>query len=140
MSWSRQGARFVVVGLASNIGLYLIYLLLTAFGLGHKTAMTLLYLLGVAQTFFLNRNWTFQHRGPSGRSFWRYATAYCVGYLLNLAALSVFVDWLGLPHALVQGVAIPVFAIGLFLVQRYWIFANPDASAPEVTAASATTR
>ena len=114
--------RFVAVGLMSNLVLYLLYLLLTTAGMGHKTAMTLAYMLGVLQTFFINKRWTFEHRGGIGPGLLRYFTAYGAGYLINLAALAIFVDVLGWPHAIVQGVAILALAVGLFLAQKYWVF------------------
>ena len=62
-----QLVRYIVVGLTSNSLLYLAYIGLTTLGLGHKTAMTLLYVTGGLLTFFANRTWSFNHLG-SGRS------------------------------------------------------------------------
>lgn len=122
--------RFAIVGLLSNAVLYLAYLGLTALGMGHKTAMSLLYVVGVLQTFLFNRRWTFRHGGRVPGSLVRYATTYLGGYLFNLAALLWLVDILRMPHAPVQGVLIFVVAGGIFLCQRYWVF-------PHVTAAGA---
>ena len=61
------------------------------------------------------------HRGGASRSFPKYVFAYGAGYILNLVALMFFVDRLGVPHQLVQGVAIIVLAFTFFLLQRYWI-------------------
>lgn len=136
-----EGMRFVIVGAGSNAALFVLYLLLTTTVIGHKTSMTVIFMVGLVQTFFLNRRWTFRYESNSGCSFWRYVAAYCVAYLLNLAALSFFVDWLGAPHALVQGIAIPIVAAGLFLAQRYWVFAEPErSSGSDSRAAVETTR
>lgn len=120
--WQVQGARYAVVGLLSNVALYLVYLGLTAVGVGHKTAMTLSYVAGTLQTFLFNRAWTFQHTGAVPRSLGRYLAAYLGSYVLNLGVLYLFVDRLGLPHAVVQGVAILGIAVLLFVVQRSWVF------------------
>lgn len=117
-----QFIRYVTVGLASNLVLYLAYLALTAAGLESKVAMSLLYLLGVAQTFAINRHWSFRHGGMRGPAFVRYCTSYALGYLINLVILMLLVDWLGFPHQIVQGVAILAIAILLFLLQKYWVF------------------
>ncbi len=134
MSIRRQGFRFALVGVASNAMLYLVYLGITGVGLGHKTAMTLAYVLGVLQTFLINKAWTFAHLGHNGLAFFRYLTAYGGCYLLQLFILYLFVDHLGLHHAIVQGVAICVVACLLFLLQKYWVFAitvtNPIGRAP----------
>ncbi len=121
-TWRIQSLRFVIVGLASNLFLYLIYLGLTAMGLGHKSAMTLLYLIGTLQTFIFNKRWTFSHHGNIQNSMLRYLAVYGVCYLINLALLYTFVDRLGWSHARIQGFAILTIAILLFLAQKYWVF------------------
>jgi putative flippase GtrA len=66
-----QFLRYALVGLGSNLLLYLAYLMLTALGVEHKTAMSFVYALGVTQTFFFNRAWSFQHKGAPRRAFVR---------------------------------------------------------------------
>lgn len=122
MKWHIQFSRYALVGLASNTLGYLLYLLLTYSGMGHKTAMTLLYAVGVAQTFYFNRGWSFGHNGRATTAFMRYVTAYALGYVLNLAVLMLLVDQWGWPHQWVQGVMIFALAGMLFLMQRYWVF------------------
>ncbi len=124
--WRTQGARFAAVGLLSNATLYLVYLGLTAMGLGHKLSMTLLFALGTLQTFLLNKTWTFRHGGRLPQSLARYLTAYAGCYVLNLALLFVLVDRHGLPHAVVQGFAILGIAVLLFLIQKFWVFRSVD--------------
>ncbi len=120
-----QALRFTVVGVASNLLLYLLYLLLTWLGIGHKSAMTSLYLLGVLQTFVFNRSWSFQHTGRASFALGRYAVVYAAGYLLNLSLLWVAVDLFHLPHQGVQALAIVLVAASLFIMNRYWVFAPP---------------
>lgn len=120
-----QFTRYAIVGLASNLVLYMLYLALTALGMGYKSAMTLLYVVGVAQTFIFNKKWSFRHGGNAAGAFTRYATAYAAGYALNLFALWLFVDRMGVPHQIVQGIMIVTLAVFLFLAQKYWVF-TPD--------------
>lgn len=117
-----QLIRYGIVGVASNAVGYLLYLAITAAGMEHKLAMTLLYALGVAQTFIFNKRWSFGHGGAHGPAFVRYCLAYSIGYLLNLAALFVLVDKLGYPHQIVQGAMILTLAVMLFLLQKFWVF------------------
>lgn len=117
-----QFARYAVVGLASNAIGYVIYIALTNLGLGPKLAMSLMYAIGVLQTFVFNRNWSFRFAGAAAPALVRYALAYALGYVINLLALLLFVDRIGLPHQWVQGALIVVVAVMLFLAQRYWIF------------------
>ena len=129
----RQLLRYGVVGLTSNLLLYLAYLALTAFGVGHKTAMTVLYAAGVTQTFFINRAWSFRHQGAPQGAFLRYVTSYAIGYALNLSMLWLAVDLLSLPHQVVQGVMVIVVAVTVFLLQKFWVFSDQTPRAGEVT-------
>jgi putative flippase GtrA len=76
----------------------------TNYGIGYKTAMTLLYTIGILLTFLFNRCWTFDHQGLSTKDFIRYISVYVLGYLFNLAALFLFVDELEFPHQPEQGI------------------------------------
>jgi putative flippase GtrA len=120
--YNTQFTRFVVVGVLSNLVLYFFYILFSTLGMGHKLAMTIMYVIGVAQTFVFNRNWTFAHRGSPGPALRKYLISYALGYILNLFVLWWLVDRLGYPHELVQAAMIILLAVAFFLTQRYWIF------------------
>jgi putative flippase GtrA len=122
MKWHIQFSRYAVVGLVSNLTGYLLYLLLTYADMGPKTAMTLIYAVGIVQTFFFNRGWSFDHQGSVPGAFTRYISAYVLGYLLNFVLLWIAVDHLRLPHQVVQAAAIFLVAACLFLMHRYWVF------------------
>jgi putative flippase GtrA len=115
-------ARFAVVGVVSNAALYLLYLLLTQLGLGHKMAASVTYAIGVLQTFVFNRRWSFRHAGAPTPALRRYIGAYSLGYALNILVLAVLVDRMGYPHQWVQGVMIIVLAVLLFAAQKLWVF------------------
>lgn len=127
-----QLIRYGAVGLLSNAIGFLLYLSITAAGMEPKLAMTLLYAVGVAQTFFFNKRWSFGHNGTYGSAFVRYCVSYALGYFINLAALFVFVDKLGHPHQIVQGVLVISLAVMLFLLQKFWVFRSTS-SLPETT-------
>jgi len=128
MAVHQQFMRYVVVGLASNAFIYAIYIVLTYLGIGPKLAMTLLYGVGVLQTFVFNKNWSFRFDGAATPALARYAMAYGAGYAINFLALVVLVDRAGLPHMWVQGVMILVVALMLFLLQRHWVFRRRSGS------------
>jgi len=117
-----QLIRYVIVGLASNLVCYLIYLGLVELGSDPKLAMSLLYMVGVLQTFAFNKRWTFKQKGLLRSSFYRYCTVYALGYLFNLGMLYLLVDRLAYPHQLVQAGMILVLAVMLFLAQKFWVF------------------
>ena len=117
-----QFSRYAIVGLASNAIGYVLYIALTRLGLGPKLAMSLLYGIGILQTFLFNKRWTFGHRGACGSVFARYCIVYGLGYVVNLLVLILLVDQVGLQHQWVQGVMILIVAVVLFTAQRYWVF------------------
>lgn len=119
-----QFVRYAIVGLISNGLLYALYLGGTAAGVAPKVAMTVLYGLGTLQTFLFNKRWSFRDRGPEGTAFVRYCIAYAGGYVLNYAILAIFLDRFALPHQYLQGAAILLIALYLFLAQRYWVYAR----------------
>jgi putative flippase GtrA len=131
-----QFSKYALVGIASNVVLYIAYIGLTYIGMGHKLAMTLLYAAGVAQTFAVNRAWTFSHRGRYERTFIRYCLAYLFGYLTNLGALYLLVDLLRYPHQIVQGMMIILLAVMLFLIQRHWVFRTNGSTTATMSSSS----
>ena len=116
--------RYGIVGVLSNAVGYLLYLGITAAGMEHKLAMTLLYAVGVAQTFIFNKRWSFCHGGTHWPAFVRYCMSYGLGYLVNLTALYLCVDRLGWPHEAVQGAMVFVVAALLFVLQKFWVFTS----------------
>jgi putative flippase GtrA len=116
-----QLARYGLVGLASNLSGYLVYVLITYWGSEPKRTMTLLYIVGASIGYFGNRQWTFAHKGGLGAGG-RYLIAHLLGYLINLLLLLTFVDRLGYSHQWVQAVAIFVVAGFLFLAFKYFVF------------------
>ena len=116
--------RYGLVGVVNNLLGYLAYLLLTYWGVDHKVAMTLLYILGSTIGFFGNRQWAFSHQGNVLSSALRYCVAHFCGYLMNLILLVVFVDKLGYPHQAVQALAIIVVAGFLYIMFKLFVFRN----------------
>jgi putative flippase GtrA len=117
-----QALRFGVVGLASNAVLYGVYLGMTTVGMGPKLAMSLVYAIGVAQTFLFNKRWTFGHVGRFDAALVRYILLYAGGYFANLLVLAWLVDGYGYPHQIVQGVMILTLAACFFILQKFWVF------------------
>lgn len=117
-----EAGRYILVGLVSNILLYALYIGVTELGVGHITAMTALFIVGVVQTFYFNRRWTFANNSIFGVAFRKYLLIYCAAWLVNLFVLILFVDVLGFAHELVQGAAVMGIAVSLFVLQKFWVF------------------
>jgi putative flippase GtrA len=117
--------RYALVGFLVNASGYAIYLLATWLGAGPKATMSVLYPLGAAAGYIGHRRWAFGYRGTVLPSLSKYAGIHVAGYGLNFAMLAVLSDRLGYPHWFVQGLAIVVVALFLFVSFRYVAFAPP---------------
>lgn len=118
--------RYAVTGITCNAIGYAAYLALTWLGIPFKLVMSFLYIFGICISFLGNRNWAFEHRGNIVQAAWRFVLAHAMGYLLNLALLTVLVDRLGYPHQWIQAAA--VFIVGLFLFFAFRLFVFRHAS------------
>ncbi|ROZ79124.1 GtrA family protein [Ramlibacter sp. WS9] len=119
-----QLLRYGFVGVLSNAAGYLVYLVATHQGAEPKVAMSLLYLAGACIGFWGNRQLTFKHGGSVTKAGMRYVLAHCMGYLINLAILYVFVDRLSIPHQLAQAIGIVAVAGFLFVTFRHLVFGD----------------
>lgn len=122
MKIKTQFLRYVVVGALSNALLYFTYLLLTYIGIGPKLAMSLLYVVGVLQTFVFNRKWSFGFVGAVKPAFVRYTIVYATGYIINFLVLMLLVDLNGFPHQFVMGSMVLFMAVFFFICQKFWVF------------------
>lgn len=127
MSARMQFIRYVAVGLGSNIAIYVVYIVMTQVGMGPKLSMSLLYCVGVLQTFVFNKKWSFRFEGAVTPALIRYATVYAVGYAINFFALIWLVDQMGLPHQWVMGILVLFMAVFFFSAQKFWVFRQPAA-------------
>jgi putative flippase GtrA len=101
---------------------YALYLIVTWAGVGPKTTMSILYVVGTAISFVLNRNWSFRHDGTHGIALAKFVASYALGYLVNFCGLWLLVNRLGLPHQAVQAAMTLVVAALLFVLLRHFVF------------------
>jgi len=113
------------IGLLINITGYLVYLVITSFGMPPKYAMSILYGAGVIVGFIANRKLTFGYDGKILDATIRYFFVHCIGYLINLFLHVILVDEMGYPHQWVQGLAIIILVTFLFLSFRFFVFRQP---------------
>ncbi len=126
----RQIISYGAIGVFSNSVLYCLYVLITWLGVEPKMAMSIGWIIGVTQTYLLNRKITFSLNGQDLPSFIRYMATYLLSYCINWIALYLFVDIWGYSHLIVQGIMVFVISAIVFLLLRIWVFRNaPNAMA-----------
>ncbi len=132
----RRFSKFLVVGAANTLLSLAVFNLLIAFtGLGAPAANAVAYALGIANSYFWNRRWTFADRKhvPAARTFPRFVVTNLAGLAITTAVVAALEYASGgvpplatLPRPLLLN-AIEVLAImvGLgwnFTVSKYWAF------------------
>lgn len=118
----KQIFRYGVIGVTSNAIGYLLFLLITYWGVEAKQAMSFLYLLSAVIGFVGNNKWTFSYQGGFFSSGVKYFIAHLTGYLINFFILYIFVDKLAYSYQWVQAIAIIFVAGFLFMVFKYFVF------------------
>lgn len=121
---NRQLLTFIVIGIAHNGGSYLVYLLLTYYGMSPNVAVTILYPIGIAISFFANKKFTFKNRDSLLKTGIAYTALYVSGYCINLAFLYLFYEHMGIPHQLVQIGTTFVLAAYFFFISKFMIFSR----------------
>ena len=103
--------RYGVVGLGTNISLYLLFLLLIWLGMKPVLTSALCYVLGVAMSYLLNRSWTFASNSTHRRDLPRFVLAYVAGLLVTLVSRLLLVTPLGAPIAQIITIGIAALSI-----------------------------
>lgn len=113
---ARRFSRYGIVGLATNLSLYLVFLLLLGLGVSPVMSAGLCYALGVAMSYLLNRRWTFGSNDSHGRDLPKFLLAYGVGFASTLLTISLLLFWL--PAELAQILNIGITAVVIYTCLR----------------------
>ncbi len=116
-----QIVKYYAVGGGVNAVGYLLFLWLVSSGVGHKLAATLLYLLGMLVSFWLNRKLVFDSDVPLQSGLVRLFFMMSVGYIINISMLFLFVDICGYKPGVVQLFSVVVVSIFFYLVNKIFV-------------------
>jgi putative flippase GtrA len=93
----RQGkrlGRYGLVGLVTNLSLYIAFVLLIRLGVPPLAAAALCYGIGVVASYVLNRAWTFASQDDHRADLPKFLLAYGAGLCATLASTQVLASWL----------------------------------------------
>ncbi len=76
----------------------------------------------VIQSYFLNRNWTFESDKQHRSALPRYIVVSCVGFITNLFIMFIAVDVLHVFYLAAQLLTITVVPGMNFLLNKFWAF------------------
>ena len=115
--------RFLLVGvLNSVVGLGAIYAGKYFLSLGDVPANAIGYLVGLLNSFFWNRHWTFSHSGNTASTTARFILVFAVAYVANLMLMLNLISWFHLNGYLAQAFAVVPYTVIFYLGSRYFVF------------------
>jgi putative flippase GtrA len=106
----------------------------TALGFGAIAVLTLVfrvdpflanacgYVLGLINSFFMNRTVTFRKAPGDGFAALRFLIAFLLAYAANLTALSVLLWTSWLPPLAAQAAAMVFYTINFFVLSKWFVF------------------
>jgi putative flippase GtrA len=123
--WMTQAVKFGIVGVLNTALDWGVYFLLTRFtGLGSmmELAKAISYSVGVLNSYFWNRGWTFRSRQGAGKTLLPFVLVNLAGTAVNSGTLALATGLLGLPE-LAGLVLATVAALGWnFLTSKFLVF------------------
>lgn len=122
----RRLARYGLVGLGSNLSLYLLFILFLRLGLAPTLSAGLCYVLGVALSYLLNRRWTFASNDSHFRDLPKFLLAYGIGLGYTVAMLLFLMLWL--PPEIAQIINIGMTALVIYASLRVMRFGERNRS------------
>lgn len=122
--WAR-GWRFLVTGVASNVSLYLVFLMLLQLGIPYPIALTIGYVLGMILGYVVNRLWSWRDDSPVLRSAAAYVAVYLGIYVAHMSFVALLVEWVGQPSAIAALISFVCLSIPLFVLLNHLVYRNP---------------
>ena len=122
--------RFLVAGAATTIvtlGLYLLLLNVLPYALAYTVA----FVVGILMAYLQNSTFVFR-AATSARTFALFPLVYLVQYLVGLAVVAIWVDFLRLPEEVATLAAVAVTLPVTYVLSR-WLFVSRRPSADRGT-------
>ncbi|OMF08591.1 GtrA family protein [Paenibacillus sp. FSL H7-0331] len=118
-----QTLRFILVGILNTIVGYTVYFIcLNLLHFNYSISLVVSHILGVINSYYLNKKWTFNVARSSSRMILKFGLIYLCTFLLNYGILVLFVEMLKLNPLISQLISLFVTTIISFLGQKYWSF------------------
>ena len=116
-------AKYLVVGgLGTVTHLSLLYIAVEFFAMPPLLGSCTAFIWVVIQSYFLNRNWTFQSDREHSSALPRYLVVSGIGFVGNLSIMFVMLNVFGLWYMLAQASVAVVIPVMNFLLNKYWTF------------------
>ena len=114
--------KFAIVGLLNTSVDVAIFFLLTRIGIPYITAQVISYSCGAANSYLLNKVWTFRSSGLSFTEIVRFITVNLISLGISVIVLRLLHDTAGLDLAAAKGGATVSALAANFLGNKLWVF------------------
>lgn len=133
MNTKLQFLKFGLIGLLNTLVHYLTFIILFKLaGIHMLVASSIGYMLGIINSFFLNRKWTFQVKGNNWRvEAFKFFVVNAFSLAINLLLLETLVKYLYLRPELSQILAIAGSLVVNFWGNKMWTFKHKDGKMTE---------
>lgn len=122
VSASSDKIRFIIVGVANTLtGLTIIYVLKFFFDIPDAPANLVGYVIGVLQSFVLNKSWTFRFTGAALPALPRFLIVVSFAYFSNLFTVLTAIA-AGVDSYLAQALGVAPYAVFGYLGNKYFVF------------------
>lgn len=123
---SKKLLRYGIVGVVNTVvSMVIILTLHKGLGLGLVLSNAIGYTIGLVQSFFLNRRWTFEHTGAALRAIVIYGIVVLVSFVASMIMIIVLIA-LGIDYFIGQSAGVVTYSTIAFLGLRNLAFRTPD--------------
>ncbi len=113
--------KFILVGIMNTIVGYGAFFILSYF-FYYIIALIIAHIIGVTNSFLWNKYWTFRTQKNHLRELIKFNLVYLVVLMVNIAILSILVDYLKVDPRLGQLIVLPTVTIISYFGHKYWSF------------------
>ncbi|MEY8349123.1 GtrA family protein [Bacillus cereus] len=120
--------KFGLVGIFNTLITIISYIILVKFGVNYLIANIISYLIGVANSYYWNKNWVFQSNGRNLSVFLKFLIVNLIVLAFNTLSLFILVDKLLYNEFIAQIFAIGIGMIMNFFLNKIWTFNQSEKS------------
>lgn len=120
-----QIAKFMTVGVLNTAIDTTMYFILTRWlGLSGLPVLAkgIAYVVGMVNSFFWNRSWTFGDKGNVWRAAGLFTLTHIVALAINTGTMALALDWLNLPEIVALGAATGASFVWNFVLNKLVVF------------------
>lgn len=107
----RSFYRYAIVGVGSNLTVYLVFVALIWSGVSAVSAAAICYAIGLTISYLVNRRWSFESTASHRSDLTRFLFAYGVGLLATLVFISVLTHFLRPEFAQILNIGLTAIVI-----------------------------